>query len=96
LTIKKNVGLKIIARNEKELKRILNGIKRKNPTLDISKELKSAVKSESSLDTQIEFSIENINSDEIYRTHLVSYSILKEMSKRLEFLSYELFQQFNR
>lgn len=31
-----------------------------------------------------------------YRTHLVSQSILKEMSKRLEFLSYDLFQQFNR
>jgi len=65
---KENVGLKISARNEKELKQILNGVKRKNPTLDINKELKSAVKSESSLDTQIEFSIKYINSDEIYRS----------------------------
>lgn len=52
--------------NENKLKEILNGLKRRNPTLDINKELKSAVKSKSSLDTQIKFHFEG-SSDTIYR-----------------------------
>jgi len=60
-------SISLVARNEKQAREVLKGLKRRFPDLDIEKALGLAVKSEARLDSEVYFSLE-VTGDEIYRS----------------------------
>jgi hypothetical protein len=60
-------SISLTAKNEKQAREVLKGLKRKFPNLDIEKALEQAVKSEFQLDSEVHFSLE-VTGDEIYRS----------------------------